>query len=183
MNNSVPTLSKLNQTKHTHPMKSTILTLGLLVASLSFSNAADKKHDHDHDHDHKHEAEVGPTGGRILHEVDPHAEFFVNKDKKIEIRFLNDKDKVVAPTTQVVTVTTGTRKKPVKLTFVKDGEKLVSEQTIPDGNNNPTVVQIRSNAEAKAVTEKFNLNLDKCPTSGHPEYALGDHSHDHDHKH
>ncbi|TLD68273.1 hypothetical protein FEM03_23420 [Phragmitibacter flavus] len=164
-------------------MKSTILTLGLLVASLSFSNAADKKHDHDHDHDHKHEAEVGPTGGRILHEVDPHAEFFVNKDKKIEIRFLNDKDKVVAPTTQVVTVTTGTRKKPVKLTFVKDGEKLVSEQTIPDGNNNPTVVQIRSNAEAKAVTEKFNLNLDKCPTSGHPEYALGDHSHDHDHKH
>lgn len=161
------------------------LTFGLFLGSIALAPAhEDHKHKHDEkhaDHDHKHEALVGPTGGRILHGVEPHAEFFVNKDNKVEIRFINDDNKVIDFTPTNVSVTTGTRKNPVKMTFVKQGNKLVSEQTIPSGNNNPTVVQIKTSADARVVSEKFNLNLDKCPETGHPEYALGEHADDHKH--
>lgn len=159
--------------------KLAFLSLSLFLTGTTLSVAhEDHKHGkenakHDHDHDH----EVGPSGGRILHNVEPHAEFFVNKDNKVEIRFINDKNKVIDFNPTNLSVTTGTRKNPVKMTFVKLGDKLISEQSLPEGNNNPTVVQIKTTPDAKVATEKFNLNLSKCPHTGHPEYALGDHDH------
>lgn len=162
-------------------MKTKFLALSLLIAGLASANvnAAEK-------HDHEHEAKAGPTGGRLIHEVEPHAEFFVNKDNKIEIRFVDDDNKVVAPGTQVVTVTLGDRSAPTKLTFAKDGDKLISDKAIPSGNDLPTVVQIKEKPDAKSVTEKFNLNLEQCPTCKFKEYACtcehGDHDHDHKHE-
>ena len=95
----------------------------------------------------------------------------MNKDKKVEIRFVNDDNKVVAPGEQVITVTLGDRSAPTKLAFTKDGNKLVSDKAIPEGNDLPTVVQIKARPDAKSVTEKFNLNLSKCPTCTNAEYA------------
>ncbi len=145
-----------------------LLTTTLLTLAMAFTaNAADKdKHDHDHD-----KIVAGPTGGRLVTKVEPHVEFFVNKDKKVEIRFINDDMKVVAPGEQVISVTLGDRSAPTKLSFAKDGDKLVSDKTIPEGNDLPTVVQIRAKEGAKAVTEKFNLNLEQCPTCKNKEYA------------
>ena len=158
-------------------MKTKLMTLSLLFATLSFASAADKK-DKDHDHDHG-KVVAGPTCGRILHGVEPHAEFFVNKENKVEIRFVDDDNKVVAPADQVVTVTLGDRSAPTKLAFAKDGNKLVSDKAVPAGNDHPTVVQIKPTAKGKAVTEKFNLNLEQCPTCKYKEYACTcDHSHD-----
>jgi len=114
---------------------------------------------------------AGPTGGRLITTVQPHAEFFVNKDKKVEIRFISDDNKVIAPAAQEVTVTLGDRSAPTKLAFTKTGDALVSDKAIPEGNELPTVVQIREKAGAKAVNEKFNLNLNKCPTCENAEYA------------
>ena len=65
----------------------------------------------------------------------------------------------------------GDRTKPTKLAFAKDGDKLVSDKTIPEGKELPVVLQIRAKAGEKAVTEKFNLNLATCPTCEHLEYA------------
>jgi hypothetical protein len=141
------------------------LFTAFLTLALAFNvSAADK-------HEHSHGIKAGPTGGRLITEVEPHAEFFVNKDKKVEIRFINDDMKVVAPGEQVITVTLGDRSAPTKLSFTKDGDKLISDKVIPEGNNNPTVVQIRAKEGQKAVTEKFNLNLEKCSTCANLEYA------------
>ncbi|MFZ2281218.1 MAG: hypothetical protein WAW39_25695 [Prosthecobacter sp.] len=144
-------------------MKKLLTTL--LTLALAFTaNAADKdKHDH--------ETKAGPTGGRLITEVEPHVEFFVNKDKKVEIRFINDDNKVVAPGEQVISVTLGERSAPTKLSFAKEGDKLISDKVIPEGNDLPTVVQIRAKEGAKAVNEKFNLNLEQCPTCKNKEYA------------
>ncbi|MDB6133966.1 MAG: hypothetical protein JWM59_2209 [Verrucomicrobiales bacterium] len=132
------------------------------------------------EHDHDHAAKAGPTGGKLLTEVEPHAEFLVTKDKKVEIRFVGEDNKVVAPAAQVVTVTLGERSKPTKLTFTKDGDKLVSDKTVLEGNDYPTVVEIKADAKAKPVRSRFNLNLTQCPTCAHPEYACtcehGDHA-------
>ena len=143
-------------------MKKHIVT-SLVTLALTFAvSAADK---------HEHAAKAGPTGGRLITEVEPHAEFFVNKDKKIEIRFVDEANKVVAPAEQIVSVIMGDRSAPTKLGFTKDGDKLVSDKAVPKGNELPTVVQIKVKPGAKSVMEKFNLNLNKCPTCSNAEYA------------
>jgi hypothetical protein len=149
-------------------MKTHLLTTVLGLA-LAFTASAAEKEKAKHDHDHATKA--GPTGGRLITEVEPHAEFFVNKDKKVEIRFVDDDNKVVAPGEQVISVTLGDRSAPTKLAFTKDGNKLISDKTIPEGNDLPTVVQIKATPDAKSVTEKFNLNLEQCPTCKFKEYA------------
>ncbi len=171
-------------------MKSTLVTIGIAVLGLAFapaSCAAEKEHgdhkDHehkekDHDHDHDHEAKAGPSGGKLITEVEPHAEFFVNKENKVEIRFVDDDMKVVAPGEQVVSVILGDRSAPTRMTFAKDGDKLISDVAVPEGNNHPTVVQIKTTADAKTVTEKFTLNLSNCPSCDNKEYAcICDHDH------
>lgn len=159
----------------------TKLRITLFTLAFAFAVTAADKEKHDHD-----KIKAGPTGGRLITEVEPHAEFFVNKDKKVEVRFVDDDNKVVAPGEQVVTVTLGDRSAPTKLSFSKDGDKLISDKVIPEGNDLPTVVQVREKEGAKAVTEKFNLNLEQCPTCKYKEYACtcehGEHDHDHDKK-
>lgn len=152
-----------------------ILATAVLVLGLAFNASAEDKHDH--------AKKAGPTGGRLITAVEPHVEFLINKDKKVEIRFVDDDNKVVAPGEQVITATLGDRANPTKLTFTKEGDKLISDKAIPEGNDYPTVVQIKANAKAKAVNEKFNLNLSKCPTCKFQEYnCTCEHGDDHDHK-
>lgn len=145
-----------------------------LIAALALSlpvSAADKKK-HDHDHDHAKEKKItAPNGGRIITAVEPHAEFLVTKDRKVQITFLGEDGKAIVPVGQVVTVTAGERSSPTKLTFAKSGNVLVSDAALPAGNDFPTVVQIKATADAKAVTEKFNLNLSNCPACKFAEYA------------
>lgn len=149
-------------------MKKHIITTLLGLALAFTASAAEKGKDK---HDHEHAAKAGPTGGKLITEVEPHVEFFVTKDKKIEIRFVDDDNKVVAPGEQTVSVIMGDRSAPTKLAFTKDGNKLVSDKAIPEGNDLPTVVQIKAKPDAKSVTEKFNLNLNDCPTCKNKEYA------------
>lgn len=156
-----------------------ILTLVIAAAGITFGFHANAADDHDHDH-----GKVGPTGGKLLTEVEPHAEFLVTKERKVEIRFVDDANKVTAPGTQVVTVTMGKRSSPTVMKFTKDGDKLVSDKAVPEGNDHPTVVQFQADAKSKKVNSKFNLNLNKCPTCENAEYACTcEHEHadgDHD---
>jgi hypothetical protein len=151
-------------------MKTKLIALCLLAFGTAFTSEEKSK---------------APNGGRIIDTVTPNAEFLINKDKKIEIRFLED-GKVIAPATQTVTVTMGDRAKPTKLTFEKDGDKLISDKEIPEGKDHPVVLQIKSTPDEKAVTTKFTLNLAKCPSCENAEYACvcshEDKEHGHTHK-
>jgi hypothetical protein len=131
--------------------------IALIIASLTFANAAEKI--------------KAPNGGRIIDSVTPNAEFCVTPEKKVEVRYLDAAGKVIAPAAQTVTVTMGDRAAPTKLAFTMNGDKLVSDKTIPEGKDLPVVVQIKATPDAKSVTEKFNLKLAKCPTCENAEYA------------
>jgi hypothetical protein len=123
-------------------------------------------------HAHGDEKKVaGPNGGRILTTVEPRAEFFITADRKVQITFLDAAGKAVAPAEQIVTVTAGERSAPTKLTFAKAGNALVSTAAFPAGDDLPTVVQIKANAGAKTVTEKFNVDLSTCSKCKLAEYA------------
>ncbi|MCB1228715.1 MAG: hypothetical protein KDN19_00520 [Verrucomicrobiae bacterium] len=136
-------------------------------------------HDHDHDHedhghghDHSHQGGVaGPNGGRVITSVEPHVEFLVTDDRKVKLTFLDEDLKPIPAAEQTATVFAGERTAPVKLGFVPDGDQLVSDQSLPEGNDFPTVVQLKMAPEAKPVIEKFNLNLSLCPTCDYREYA------------
>jgi hypothetical protein len=145
-------------------MKTKIATIAALVVSFAFATAAEKI--------------KAPNGGRIIANVEPHAEFLVTQDKKIEIRFLDAAGKVIAPAAQVVTVTMGDRSAPTKLAFTQDGDKLVSDKVVAEGKSLPLVLQIKVTPDAKSVSEKFNLNLSPCPDCKVPEYACSCHGGD-----
>jgi hypothetical protein len=121
---------------------------------------------------HSHEKKVaGPNGGRLLTSIEPHAEFLLLPDRKVQITFVDDHAKPIPPAEQVVTVTTGERSAPLKLVFVKTDSALVSEQSVPAGNKFPVVVQIKANPESKTLVEKFTLDLSTCSGCGLAEYA------------
>ncbi len=139
---------------------------------------ADEDHGHDHD-----KLQAGPNGGRILKSVEPHLEFFVTEDRKVQITAVDDDNKAIPVEVASVTVIGGDRSSPTRLSFAKSGDALLSDIAFPAGNDFPVVVQITPSADAKKITEKFNLNLASCPTCEYKEYAcICDHAHDdHDH--
>ena len=127
-------------------------------------------HDEHEGHDHP-EIIPGPNGGKVLTNVEPHAEFFVTDDRKVQITFVDDDVKPIALAEQTVSVIAGDRTSPTSLTFAKSGNVLMSDKALPDGNDFPVIVQIKTDAGAETIREKFNLNLLDCPTCDYKEYA------------
>jgi hypothetical protein len=114
---------------------------------------------------------AGPNRGRMLTKIKPPAEFLVTAERKVQITFIGADGKPVAPADQVVTVTTGNRAAPTTLKFTKTGNSLISDAVLPEGNDFPTVVQIKATPEAKASVARFNLNTSNCPGCKNAEYA------------
>jgi hypothetical protein len=137
----------------------------------------------DGEHDHT-EKIAGPNGGRVITAVEPHAEFLVTEDRKVQVTFLTEDNKPLAASGQTVSVIAGDRSNPTKLAFAVSGDSLLSDIALPAGNDFPTVVQIKTSPDAKAVIDRFNINLSDCPTCEYNEYAcICEHADDdHDHK-
>jgi hypothetical protein len=145
-------------------VKTKIAIITTLVASFTFATAMEKT--------------KAPNGGRIIHTVEPRAEFLMTTDKKIEIRFLDGAGNVIAPSAQIVTVVMGDRMAPTKLAFAKDGDKLVSDKVVAEGDSLPVVLQIKVTPDSETVTSKFTLNMATCPECKLHEYAcICDHEH------
>ena len=129
-------------------------------------------HDHDEHEGHDHAEEIeAPNGGRIMTDIEPHAEFLVTKERKVQITFLDDEGKALAPAGQTISVICGQRSAPTRLKFeVKDGV-LISDKALPEGKNIPTVIQAKVTPESKTQIIRFDLNLEDCPTCDYLEYA------------
>jgi hypothetical protein len=142
------------------------LCLALFVPVAAFA-------DGDHAHGHAHAKKItGPNKGRVLTEIEPHAELFVTAERKLRLTFIDDAGNPVAtPAGLVATVITGERAAPVTLNFAADGASLLSTAPLPEGGNLPAIVRIKAGAEAKLVTIRVRLNLAKCGECDRQEYA------------
>lgn len=179
-------------------MKRTAITATALAAYsiIALTSCGDHGHDHDHghahphpheliedehaddhshegdDHDHHHVAKkAGPYGGRLLTNVEPHAEFFVKPDRTVQIAFVNNDNKVLNAVQQVVKIFAGDRSAITTLNFTAKDGVLVSDVPLPDGDDFPVVVQITVAPGDTAVTEKFTMDFTDCPTCDYLEYA------------
>ena len=158
----------------------TALTTFAVLALACPATADDGKNKHDHDHDHAKMA--GPNGGRVLHQVHPHAELFVTKDRKLQLTFLDGKGKPTALKEQSASGICGKRSAPTRMKFSKEGNTLLSDKALPKGLHIPTVLQLKMSPKAKATIIRLNLNLEDCPTCDYLEYACTcDHHGDHKH--
>ena len=171
-------------------MKKMTLISALLV---SFAAAGDKgkageKHEHGGEEvpghvEHAH-AIKAPNGGRILHEIVPHAEFLITKDRKVQITFVDDEGKALEDAATVRAIG-GERKAPTRFTFKKTKTGFISEEKLPKGDMVPIVLMFKDSEGKKVPTIKFNVNMANCPTCDFLEYACTcDHGHDddgHDH--
>ena len=154
----------------------TFLSAVAIAAVSTFSAVAEDEHDHE-------KKIAGPNGGRIITSVEPHVEFLVTKDRKVQLTFLDDKNKAKDLTADTLKLTGGKRLSPTELSFTKSGSAYVSDKALPEGNPFPVVLQIKLEKKSKKITEKFNVDLSKCPGCAYLEYACTcDHDHDdHDH--
>jgi len=159
-----------------------MILLALLGTPLAF---AEDKHDHgketkeehaghdheDHDHDedededeHDHDAKKGPNGGMLVESKAGFAlEVAVDKERKARVTFLDKDQKPVALEAQTISGSAGERSAPVKLVFAKgkdaDANVLISDKALPEGAHVPMILVIKTTADAKAVTERFELHL------------------------
>lgn len=163
-------------------MKLTIILslIGLSLASLSIADSGGGKKHEDHDHHQKQ----GPNHGRLLKEVEPHLEFLLLEDRKVQLTFVDDHNKVVPKPDATFSMICGDRKNPTTLTFEKKAEGFTSKEKLPEGKNIPTILRVKPTEDAAKKTIRFNIDLNDCPTCEYLEYACtcdhGGHDHDHD---
>lgn len=141
-------------------MKTTnTLLLFTLAAAGLFAAAAEK-------------SVAGPKGGRLLATA-PHAvEFFVTKDRKVEVTFYDAHQKVVAPGERVVTVTAEPKSGRTPVALVPSETGFVSTAPLPaPGEVYRVVVQIRDSATARPQNYRLDLNLGQCGECKYAEYA------------
>ncbi|MDB4505269.1 MAG: hypothetical protein QNK83_14655 [Akkermansiaceae bacterium] len=167
-------------------IKSTITAFALLVTPMTYADEEKhdhKKHDHSEHDDHADHDITPPNGGRILHDVEPHAEFFITKERKVQITFLNDHGKAVA-SDNALTAIGGKRAAATKFTFEKTDNGFLSNEKLPEGNLVPIVLTFKNKEGQKSIV-KFNVNMADCPTCEFLEYACTcEHEHEgegHDH--
>jgi hypothetical protein len=145
-------------------MKMKLLTL-LVLLGAPFAFAADD-HDHGKEEHHVHEENVnkGPNGGHVVESKAGFAiEVTVDKERKARIVILDKALKAVALGAQSITGIAGERSAPVKLAFAKgkdaDANVLIADKALPAGDHIPMLLVIKTTADAKAVTERFELHL------------------------
>lgn len=114
---------------------------------------------------------LGPKGGRLLEKTTPKAEFFVNKDHKVEINFYDAASKPVAPGAQVVALTAEPKSGRQTIEMEKTATGFVSKTKLPAGEPYRIVVQLREDAEARPQNFRIELDLSKCGECKNPEYA------------
>lgn len=133
----------------------------------------DPHHEHQaHGHDHKHnEMKAGPNGGRIIHAGEHPFELFVREDRKLQITFLNNENEAIAPKAQKITAVTGERSNPTHITFEAENGILLSDKPVPEGDNLPIILNIKSTPDAPMERKRFMLNQNECPSCDYKEYA------------
>mgnify|MGYP001582854534 CR=1 FL=1 len=127
---------------------------------------------------------AGPKGGKIVTTAAPHAEFFVEKDRKVAITFYDQNLKTLTLTGQVVTATAEAKTGKVGLEFAAKGGALVSNVALPKGDDYTVVLQVRDTASARPKIYRVEFHDEVCKECKRAEYACAceDAGKDHDHK-
>ena len=126
---------------------------------------------------------AGPKGGKILTTEAPHAEFFVEKDRKVTVTFYDAKLQPLAPGAQVISAIAEAKSGKAMLAFDKTATGFASKTSLPAGDGYTIVVQIRDAAGAKPKNYRVLFEDKICAECQRAEYAcICDDAKEHDEK-
>lgn len=136
---------------------SSLLSLFLLASALA--GAAEKP-------------AAGPKGGRLL-DTTPHAaEFFVTKERKVEVTFYDAARQPVAPGDRVVGVIAEPPAGRTPIGLEKTATGFVSTSPLPPAAEAyRVIVQIRADPGARPQNFRIDLKLETCGECQVAEYA------------
>ena len=139
-------------------MKSLLLVAALLAHTLA-ATAAEK-------------VVGGPKGGRLLEVGSQKTEFFVTKDRKVEVTFYDAGLKPAALGAQVVAITVEPKSGRKTLEMEKTANGFISKTKLPESSEPyRVVVQLREKADAPPKNYRVDLNLETCGECKRAEYA------------
>jgi hypothetical protein len=113
----------------------------------------------------------GPQGGKLLENEAPRAEFFVNAERKVEVRFYDATLKVVPSGEQVVNVIAEAPTGKARLNLQRAGDVLTSAEALPAGDGYLIVVQIKANPAGKTQNFRITYHAELCGDCQRAEYA------------
>jgi hypothetical protein len=114
--------------------------------------------------------ELGPNGGRIVEfskNETLHGEV-LRKEGTFTVALLDKDMKPVGLKDQSLTVSGGSRAKPVKPTVTKDGDHFVF--AAPEGDDYELVLRFKESPTAKAITARFTYDAALCGACKNPEW-------------
>lgn len=113
----------------------------------------------------------GPKGGRLLEAEGLKAEFFVEKDKTMNLTFYDESLKKIPATTQSVTVIAEAPGGKQTIEFKTKNDELVSVQPLPEGDGYNVVVRIKPTVGSTPKNFRIPLETHTCGECGRAEYA------------
>lgn len=148
-------------------MKKWLMIVGLMASSTVFATVVG-----------------GPKGGKLLQNEAPRAEFFVNAERKVEVRFYDDALAVVVPAEQSVTIVANAPTGKKKFDLQKAGDALISSEALPEGDGYLIVVQITTSPGDKPQNFRIPYHAEICGDCNRAEYACTcEHSGEDEHGH
>ncbi|MBM3852208.1 MAG: hypothetical protein FJ399_03540 [Verrucomicrobia bacterium] len=118
------------------------------------------------------QAAAGPRGGRLLEATPLRAEFFVTKERRIEIVFLDASRRPVAPGEREVAVTAELPAGRTPIALEKTATGFASPAPFPAAAESArVVVQIREKPGARPQNFRLDLKLEPCGECKLAEYA------------
>lgn len=138
-------------------MKQTILFLLALALAGASLSAAEKK-------------QPGPNGGLLL-KTEPRAELFVNKDRKVEITFLDAQLKPIPPGERTVRATALAPGGRETLEFELKENVFRSKTPLPEGDGYTVVAQIFQAPDARPENFRIVYEEHTCGGCDLMEYA------------
>jgi len=121
-------------------------------------------------HGDGHGTTVGPHAGRLFAAGEQHWELLVLADRRVQIARLDADGHLLAPGTWILTLSTGDRAAPTRLSFAERDGLLVSTEPLPPGGNLPAVIRVAAHEDAAADYARLQLNLAHCAGCDREEY-------------
>ena len=113
----------------------------------------------------------GPKGGRLLEADGIRAEFFVEKDRSMNVTFYDESLKKIPVSTQSATAIAEMPEGKKSIEFENRNDELVSTQPLPEGAGYNVVLRIKPAEGSSPKNFRIPLELHTCGECGRAEYA------------
>ncbi len=114
---------------------------------------------------------TGPRKGAVLEFTGGKVEFFITKERKVSLGFLDASLKPMPLQTVEIKLSAEPKSGAVTMELEPKAEFLESKTALPEGEGYTIVVQIKADQTDKLINHRITMNTHFCEGCQGPEYA------------